>query len=558
MNVKLIIEDSFFNIGNIQKLKKGEKYAVLVLEQLFFFVKDELFENSIDYTVQVHKAATERNLLGSLFDSQYQNDSTIIKKASILLTNLKFVPETLGVINVKNGLTNYYYLKTKREDDCKSELLLSDVLNRENVTSSGFRTKKTESISQEAERFLNKKVAYRKFYDLESDYFPSVGIEYKAAKTHVECGYGRSSSFLSSENIALLEAVERYCSFYYPFKTKDIYGTVRQYSNAVHPSNFILPSSDENPFRKYNDDLNIFWTKAESVKNKNMVLVPEQLVVYGDSYFRDNKKHNRFIYDSSNGVSLGGSYAEAVLYGLLEIIERDNFLKTWYGTIPVDEINLKSLGLSEEVLRAIKHADNDGYDTRVYDISTDLNIPCFWALVRSRTRKNVFSYSAAGCNPDYSKAAETALMEALVGISTRNNWNKKSEFQEPSKVARMEDHVNYYLTDKHAEAFDFLDKSEKVMFSKEKFIHPRNTLECLRLLIEKILIKYDDIYVINLTSRYMESLGIFTVKVLVPGMLPITFGVQNERVSMMRINNERSRKGLETLSDVNVFPHPFP
>lgn len=246
------------------------------------------------------------------------------------------------------------------------------------------------------------------------------------------------------------------------------------------------------------------------------------------------------------------------MYGLLEIIERDNFLKTWYGTIPVDEINLKSLGLSEEVLRAIKHADNDGYDTRVYDISTDLNIPCFWALVRSRTRKNVFSYSAAGCNPDYSKAAETALMEALVGISTRNNWNKKSEFQEPSKVARMEDHVNYYLTDKHAEAFDFLDKSEKVMFSKEKFIHPRNTLECLRLLIEKILIKYDDIYVVNLTSRYMESLGIFTVKVLVPGMLPITFGVQNERVSMMRINNERSRKGLETLSDVNVFPHPFP
>ena len=70
--------------------------------------------------------------------------------------------------------------------------------------------------------------------------------------------------------------------------------------------------------------------------------------------------------------------------------------------------------------------------------------------------------------------------------------------------------------------------------------------------------KYEDIYVVNLTSKEMEELGIYTVKVIVPGLLPITFGVQNERVSMSRINQERSRRGLEEGRLVSPYPHPFP
>ena len=63
---------------------------------------------------------------------------------------------------------------------------------------------------------------------------------------------------------------------------------------------------------------------------------------------------------------------------------------------------------------------------------------------------------------------------------------------------------------------------------------------------------------VNLTSKEMEELGIYTVKVIVPGLLPITFGVQNERVSMSRINQERSRRGLEEVRLVSPYPHPFP
>ncbi|MET9239211.1 YcaO-like family protein [Nonomuraea sp. NPDC003709] len=36
--------------------------------------------------------------------------------------------------------------------------------------------------------------------------------------------------------------------------------------------------------------------------------------------------------------ALGGSMAEALLYGLLETVERDAFLMTWYGRLPVPRI----------------------------------------------------------------------------------------------------------------------------------------------------------------------------------------------------------------------------
>lgn len=128
----------------------------------------------------------------------------------------------------------------------------------------------------------------------------------------------------------------------------------------------------------------------------------------------------------------------------------------------------------------------------------------------------------------------------------------------PTEVTEMEDHVNYYSTNQHKAAFDFLKGSHVTDLSPQKYIQENNTKSYLRVLIQRVLKKYEDIYVVNLTSKEMEELGLYTVKVIVPGLLPITFGVQNERVSVSRINQERNRRGLEEVRLVSPYPHPFP
>lgn len=559
MNTNLITSDSFFDEKHLESLEDGGKYAILVVDHLFFFTKEEGFLDEFLYTISLYKRAKTKNLLASVFSTNYQNGELEIEKAKGLLSCLVFKKGQIGMVYLENQASSYVCFKQKRSDHTKSSLELGSLLERGSIDRlNGFREKTVSELSKNAQEFLDKTVAYRKFFDLDSDYFPGVGIEYAVTEKYTECGYGRSSSFHNSTNIALLEAIERYSSLYYPYQTKDIYAKFSDLENAIHPEKFILPSSDKNPFMPYQDNLEIYWTEAESLRKKKTVLVPEQLAVYGDSFFRDKKKQHRFIYDSSNGVSLGGTYEEAVLYGLLELIERDNFLTTWYGRIPINEVRLESLGLSEDTLKTVRRAQGDGFDVKVYDISMELGVPSFWALVRSLKGHKMYSYTAAGSNPIPHKAAESALLEALVGIKIHDNINAEFGTKVPTEVTEMEDHVNYYSSDQHKVAFDFLKPSLVTDLSTEKYIQASKTKTYLKTLIQQVLRKYEDIYVVNLTSKEMEELELYVVKVIIPGLLPITFGVQNERVSLSRINKERSRRGLEEVKQVSFYPHPFP
>ena len=150
------------------------------------------------------------------------------------------------------------------------------------------------------------------------------------------------------------------------------------------------------------------------------------------------------------------------------------------------------------------------------------------------------------------------MLEALVGIKIHDNINSEFGTTVPTEVIEMEDHVNYYSSDQHKGAYDFLQASHVTDLSTENYIKAFNTKTYLKKLINEVLKKYEDIYVVNLTSKEMEKLGIYTVKVIVPGLLPITFGVQNERISESRINRERSRRGLEEVKQISCYPHPFP
>lgn len=559
MNTNLITNDSFFHKKYLESLEEGRKYAILVVDHLFFFKKEEGFLEDFLYTVSLYNRTKTKNVLASMFSTNYQNSELEIEKAKPLMDRLVFKKGQIGVLYLENQALSYVCIKKKRTFQTKSKMELGTLLEKVTIgESAGFREKTVSELSKYAQEFLDKTVAYRKFFDLDSDYFPGVGIEYAVTDKYTECGYGRSASFHDSTNIALLEAIERYSSLFYPYQNKDIYAKFSDLDNAIHPKNFILPSSEKNPFMQYHDNLEIYWTEAESLRDKKTVLVPEQLAVYGDSFFRDKKKQHRFIYDSSNGVSLGGSFEEAVLYGLLELIERDNFLTTWYGRIPINEVRLESLGLSEDTLNTVHRAQRDGFDVKVYDNSMELGVPSFWALVRSLKGHKMYSYTAAGSNPIPHKAAESALLEALVGIKIHDNINAEFGTTVPTEVIEMEDHVNYYSSDQHKGAYDFLQDSHVTDLSTENYIKAFNTKTYLKKLINKVLKEYEDIYVVNLTSKEMEKLGIYTVKVIVPGLLPMTFGVQNERISEPRINRERSRRGLEEVKQISCYPHPFP
>ena len=83
------------------------------------------------------------------------------------------------------------------------------------------------------------------------------------------------------------------------------------------------------PFEPFDPERPINWVWGYSFSQKRPILVPEILAYYslGDG--------DGFVYETSNGGALGGSLEEANLYGIFEVVERDSFLMTWYGQLPI-------------------------------------------------------------------------------------------------------------------------------------------------------------------------------------------------------------------------------
>jgi ribosomal protein S12 methylthiotransferase accessory factor len=71
-----------------------------------------------------------------------------------------------------------------------------------------------------------------------------------------------------------------------------------------------------------------------------------------------------------------------------------------------------------------------------------------------------------------------------------------------------------------------------------------------------------EVIVVDVTTADVEELGFKVVKVLIPGMQPVDFGVQWPHVGGRRLYEAPRRMGYQQFrtqpQELNRFPHPFP
>ncbi|MCG6197318.1 YcaO-like family protein, partial [Anoxybacillus sp. LAT_38] len=128
------------------------------------------------------------------------------------------------------------------------------------------------------------------------------------------------------------------------------------------------------------------------------------------AYYSSGCGHS-FVYETSNGCALGGSLEEAIFYGILEVVERDSFLMTWYAQLPIPRLdpysaNDQELRLMIERLRAVT-----GYDVYLFNSTMEYGIPSVWTLAKNRKQKGVNLICAAGAHPDPVRAVKSSLHE---------------------------------------------------------------------------------------------------------------------------------------------------
>ncbi|MET9935166.1 TOMM precursor leader peptide-binding protein, partial [Streptomyces sp. NPDC006324] len=387
---------------------------------------------------------------------------------------------------------------------------------------------------------------------------------------------GQENSFATSRRLAFLEGLERYAG------TRRRTGrapVVAPYDalgdEAVDPAacGLYAPETyrDDPMVRPFDPARPIPWERGWSLRDGRPVLVPSRLVHYSVPTADDD-----FVFECSNGCAIGGCLEEAVLGGLLELVERDSFLNGWYGAARLPRIGLATVG-GPTVAAMVERAALQGYDVHAFDNRIDLAVPAVTVVgVRRDGGPGTLSFAAAA-SLDPRSAVEGALSEVLSYIPhlARQTAERRTELEamadDFSLVRHLKDHPQLYgLPRMAAYARAYLEPSEARPFGEvygewEDGGRPRtgDLRDDAAAVVDELARAGHDVVVVDQTTPEQERAGLRTVATVVPGLLPIDFGWNRQRALLMpRLRTALHRGGHRSrdLTEAELLraPHPFP
>lgn len=380
---------------------------------------------------------------------------------------------------------------------------------------------------------------------------------------------GFSSSYKEAQAVAMLEALERYSSYCQRARRPAVYGSVSSlHPAAIDPYPFGLPSEEEykhtDVLTRYTEQLNMDFVWAHSFAKDHPVLVPAQLAFYAST----RPGEPRFVIEGSNGCSLGSTPEEALLHGLLEVIERDSALMTWYGRL--ERPTFDPMTSSDPEVRArCRRLQWEGYQVVAFDTTTDFTVPAVLLVARRRRENNRLPYflavGAAHYHPE--KALRKAFRE-LTACFSRYAQELRRDFgwrrahilsEDPRRVRTIEDHALLYCLRQSHEATAFLSggTTHTSLADLTELGRPfcsRDLTETLRRIIDRVLGAGGDVIAVNQTSPELARIDMACCKALVSGAVPMTFGNVSRRLDGIgRLDALLRQKRLA----INPVPHPF-
>ena len=173
----------------------------------------------------------------------------------------------------------------------------------------------------------------------------------------------------------------------------------RETWNEAHPSRMhYIPEP-------YSTTSSIGWSPVIKTGSKEIYYAPTAFCYGGYK-----GPGSTFAFCDSNGHAVGSTLEEAMLQGVLELIERDAVAIWWYNQIPRPEINLSSI-LDPQLKNLISNHLDAEREVKVIDVTSDIGIPVFASISLPIEDKDGYLLLGFGCHPDPTIAISRALLE---------------------------------------------------------------------------------------------------------------------------------------------------
>jgi ribosomal protein S12 methylthiotransferase accessory factor len=176
--------------------------------------------------------------------------------------------------------------------------------------------------------------------------------------------------------------------------------------------------------RRFDSHEEVDWSPVWSLTHDRRAYLPTMLL-FADYPCR---LEERFCFAESNGVAAGNCLEEAVLHGLLEVVERDCVSIWWYNRLSRPQVSSSELAgpYYRRLRRAYRSMDREWW---VLDLTTDLGISCFAAVTRKvRGREEILLGLGAHLDPRIAvRRAVTEMNQVLVLSGSRNSPFRREE-----------------------------------------------------------------------------------------------------------------------------------
>lgn len=374
---------------------------------------------------------------------------------------------------------------------------------------------------------------------------------------------------------AMGEAIERYCGAFYwqdrfiraPYKDLE--------QEAVSPEKFILFSDNQYdsasfPYSRFTKETTVNWVEGFSLVAPRKILVPANFV-YVPYQFPTHEEH--IASPISTGLSCGNSPVEALLSSLMEVIERDAFIITWYNRLPQPRINFaaQEFPLINYYIEQLTKAN---IDVHIFDITLDIPIPVYMVILVSRFSGN--DVPALVVATKASLDLEHGVIGCLEEAAHTRIWARMlmREHLDPAllqsgqslsyaEIVDNRGHVLFYSQPDAVAHLNFLLKNEKSgELRKDGSVAAGSPLEQLKKATALLADKGFEVIGVDVTTPDIMELGFYVMRVIIPGLHPLHLGYGNRYLGGNRLYQISKDLGFTsaptTEAGINPLPHPFP
>ncbi len=354
-------------------------------------------------------------------------------------------------------------------------------------------------------------------------------------------GKGRTAE--EARDAAIGEGLERYCATLPPspgtFRVAP-YAALDQPARGptmfglYHPTQY---ADGAVPYAPVIADTPLHWVMGHSLTHDLPLLVPASLVYL--------LPLDGFCQQTSNGLAAGQTVTAASLRALCEVIERDAFLVAWLTNRPAPLLDLEAAG--DAVARIARWYAERGVTLTAHDLTTTTGVPAILARAHDEHGRPPMDLIGLGCDPDPRRAVERAVHEVVQGRHAR--WGELAARGAPVAIRTHSDHALWYALTDRSDAFAFLGARPGPLPAGIGNTDD-DTSRLLAAVVAMLATSGHEAMIAEITTPDLRSSGVAVVRALVTGLLPIHFGVGQERLGSPRLAH------LPIVS-LNRTPHPL-